>query len=45
VAGAVPDAGESPTHVALAEAIHESAPPPVFVIEIPCAAGIVPPTV
>jgi hypothetical protein len=45
MAGAVPDAGERPTHAALADATHESAPPPVFVIEIPCAAGVVPPAV
>jgi hypothetical protein len=37
MAGAVPDAEESPTHAALAEAVHESVPPPVFVIEIPRA--------
>jgi hypothetical protein len=41
----VPDKDESPTHAALAEAIHESVPPPVFAIEIPCVAGAPPPTV
>jgi len=45
VAGAVPEAGESPIHVALDEAVQESVPPPVFVIEIPCVAGVPLPTV
>jgi hypothetical protein len=45
VSGAVPEAGESPTQDAPDEAAQESVPPPAFVIEMPCAAGAVPPTV
>ena len=43
-AGAVPDADESPTHEALAEATHESVPPPLFVSEMCFGAGMAPPS-
>jgi hypothetical protein len=41
----VPDADESVTHAALAEAVHKSVPPPAFVIETLCAPGTAPPAV
>jgi hypothetical protein len=45
VDGAVPDAAATDSHVALVVALQLSVPPPLFVIWMDCAAGIVPPTV
>jgi hypothetical protein len=45
VAGAAPDGGDTPIQLALAEAVQDIDPPPVFVIETLCAAGKEAPTV